>query len=248
MTAARAEPLPEGITVPEDDPNQIFNLDLDDDADEEEREAAIRDAIRAVEEARAESRRRPMEDDDTEVVEGAEAVVDGDEATGERSEDVRRLVEERDEARERHLRVLADFENYRKRTEREREEVRVQALAELLRSVLEVVDNLERALESQASGEDLRLGIEMILKQVKDLNRAYEVEEIDALDRPFDPSLHDAVARREDPGVSVPTVVEELQRGYLHKGRLLRPARVMVAVPPERLAEGESDEGASSDA
>lgn len=242
--------------MPEDEPNQTYDLDLDDDTDEEEREAAIREAMRAVEESSMASRRRRQ--DETQDEASAEEAPSGDGDAAEESGSVRQLREELDEARERALRILADFENYRKRTDKEREEMRLQAMAEPLRSFLEVVDNLERALHSQASGEDLRLGVEMILKQVRDVNRNFGVEEIDAVGRPFDPTFHDAVARREDPSVDVPTVADELQRGYLHRGRLLRPARVTVAVPPERRAESpeesvargghEPDGGTSTDA
>lgn len=230
--------------MPEDELNDTYDLELDADSDDDDREAAIREAMRAAEEAvevsgrsrqqRSDRRDRTAEADGSEN-EATEALSEAGEEDG---EEVARLREELSETRERALRTLADFENYRKRTEREREEVRVQAMAESLRSFLEVRDNLERALGSQASDEDLRVGVEMILRQVKEINRSFGVEEIEAMGCPFDPAVHDAVGRHEDPGVEVPMVVDELQRGYLYRGRLLRPARVMVAVPPERTASG----------
>lgn len=227
--------------MPEDELNDTYDLELDADSDDDDREAAILEAMRAAEEAvEVSGRSRQQRSDRRDPT--AESDGSENEALSEAGEDdgeeVALLREELSETRERALRTLADFENYRKRTEREREEVRVQAMAESLRSFLEVRDNLERALGSQASDEDLRVGVEMILRQVKEINRNFGVEEIEAMGCAFDPAVHDAVGRHEDPGVEVPMVVDELQRGYLYRGRLLRPARVMVAVPPERTASG----------
>ena len=135
--------------------------------------------------------------------------------------------------REKYLRTLADFDNYRKRVERERAETSRGAQAEPLRAFLGVVDNLDRALGAGGSGNDLRAGVQMILKQSEDLLRRFGVEAVPALGQPFDPALHEAVVRFEDPGVDVPMVSEEFQRGYKYNGRLLRPAMVKVAVPVE---------------
>jgi molecular chaperone GrpE len=135
--------------------------------------------------------------------------------------------------REKYLRALADFDNYRKRVERERAETSRGAQAETLRAFLSVVDNLDRALGAGGSGNDLRAGVQMILKQSEDVLRRFGVEPVPALGQPFDPALHEAVVRFEDPEVDVPMVSEEFQRGYRYHGRLLRPAMVKVAVPVE---------------
>jgi molecular chaperone GrpE len=140
------------------------------------------------------------------------------------------------ELRDRHLRLLADFDNFRKRAERELEERTRYVLAEPIRELLPVLDNLERALSAQGSEGDLIRGVEMIARQFLDVLRRFGVEQVPAVGAPFDPRRHEAVMRVESPEVAEPTVVEELQRGYLLRDRLLRPALVKVAVPGEGAA------------
>lgn len=138
---------------------------------------------------------------------------------------------ELDEMRERFLRLRADFENFRKRAERDREERVRRGVAESLRELLPVADNLARAATAQGSLDDVRLGVEMVSRQLAEALRRQGVEAIEAVGQPFDPQLHEAVAREESARVDVPTVVAELQKGYLHGDRLLRPAMVRVAMP-----------------
>jgi molecular chaperone GrpE len=149
------------------------------------------------------------------------------------ADEAARLRDEHEELRSRYLRLRADFENFRKRVERERGESARRAIAEPIRELLPVVDNLERALAAAGEGEELRGGVELILRQLVDVLRKFGVAEIPALGLAFDPEVHEAVARVEDPGVAAPTVVAELQRGYWLQDRLLRPAMVRVAVPAE---------------
>jgi molecular chaperone GrpE len=144
---------------------------------------------------------------------------------------ISRLEEELEELRDRSIRTLADFENYRRRAERERDELRRYAAFEAMSDFLPVLDNLERALSAGGSADDVRVGVEMILRQMRDLLRQRGVAPVEALGEPFDPTLHEAVARDEDPDVDVPTVIEEMQRGYRMHDRLLRPALVKVAMP-----------------
>jgi len=152
------------------------------------------------------------------------------------------------ELRERLLRLRADFENYRKRAERDREERLRRGLAESLRELLPVADNLARAAAAQGSLEDVRLGVEMVARQLADVLRRQGVEAIEAVGRPFDPQLHEAVAREESAQVEAPTVVAELQKGYLHGDRLLRPAMVRVALPAPATAAAAEDAAAGEDA
>jgi molecular chaperone GrpE len=147
--------------------------------------------------------------------------------------DSERLRRESDELRDRLMRTLADFDNLRKRTERERHEIKRFALFDTMRDFVAVVDNLERAVGAGGSRDDVVAGVEMILRQMQELLRRHGVTELEALGRPFDPSQHEAVAREEDAGVAEPTVVGELQRGYRMHDRLLRPAMVKVAMPSE---------------
>jgi molecular chaperone GrpE len=184
---------------------------LDLDGQTEDLDAAMRDAVAAVE--------------------GVEEERKGSRGTDE--DETAKLRRENAELRDRSMRTLADFDNFRKRSERERQESRRYALLEPLRDFIEIVDNLGLALSASGSADDLKRGVEMIHRQMGDLLRRHGVKEIEALDQPFDPALHEAVSREEDPTVQKPTVVGELRRGYLLHDRLLRPAMVKVAVPSE---------------
>ncbi len=142
------------------------------------------------------------------------------------------LRQEHERLKELYLRKLADFDNYRKRQERELAEFRKLAGAELVRDLLPVLDNLERALAvSFAESGGLREGVELVLRQLRDTLTKHGLEVLDPLGEAFDPAFHEAVQRRESNEVVENTVVEVLQKGFLMHGRLLRAAMVVVAVP-----------------
>jgi molecular chaperone GrpE len=160
-----------------------------------------------------------------------------------------RLQEEIEHFRELYLRKLADFDNYRKRQERDLAEFRKHANAELLADCLPVLDNLERALEVPAAADDaLRKGVELVLRQLKDVLARYGLEELDPLGGAFDPALHEAIQRQESADVEQNTVVRVFQKGYALHERLLRPALVVVAVPAGRGSAGGSDDEAEAGA
>jgi molecular chaperone GrpE len=141
------------------------------------------------------------------------------------------LQRERDELKDRWLRKSAEFDNYRKRIERERREQADQAIVELLQDVLPVVDDFDRALTVDA-GEGsaaYRKGVELIHGKLHDLLRRYSVTPIQALGADFDPNLHQAVIQEVSPEHREGEVIGELQKGYMIKDRLLRPAMVKVA-------------------
>lgn len=147
------------------------------------------------------------------------------------TQELARLQQEVDRFKELYLRKMADFENYRKRQEREMVEFRRLANADLLRELFPVLDNLERALEAPGSeGSGLRAGVELVLRQFKEILGRFGVVEIDPQGLPFDPTVHEALARHETPDVAENTVVQVLEKGYMLGERLLRPARVVVAV------------------
>lgn len=138
------------------------------------------------------------------------------------------------EVQDRYLRTLADFDNYRRRMTREREDWRRQAQEELLREILPALDNFDRALAAEpaptgASG--FRAGVELIHRDFLKALERLGVRSFTALGEPFDPQRHEAVARVERADVTGQTVVAETQRGYLIQERVLRPAQVVVAVP-----------------
>ena len=144
------------------------------------------------------------------------------------------LREELSATRDRLLRALADLDNQRKRMDRERQQLRTSYVSHPLREFLGVVDNLDRALESEASADDFRAGVEMIRRQMTDLLRRFDVEPVESLNAVFDPNVHEAVAREESAAVDQPTVVMELQKGYTMRSALLRAAMVRVAMPATR--------------
>jgi molecular chaperone GrpE len=152
------------------------------------------------------------------------------------AEETSNLRREIADLRDRSMRTLADFDNFRKRSERERQEIRRYALLEPLREFLPIADNLERALSAGGSAEDLKRGVELILRQMQELLRRFGVHEVAAAGKPFNPAVHEAVAREESDQTAVPTVAETLVKGYLLHDRLLRPAMVKVLVPREKPA------------
>ena len=198
---------------------QEVALDLDEQSPD--LEAAMREAVAAVE--GVESGARPAED-----AAGS--------ANPEGTDEISRLKQENAELRDRSVRTLADFDNFRKRSQREAQELRRYALLEPMRELLAVADNLDLALSAQGSAEDLKRGVEMIHRQMQELLRRFGVAEVPAVGQPFDPTLHEAVAREESAEVKTATVAAELRKGYKLHDRLLRPAMVKVAVPTETAA------------
>ncbi len=150
------------------------------------------------------------------------------------------------ELREQLIRTLADFDNFRKRAEREKETVRRFALFDVLREFLGVFDNLERALAASGSAEDLKKGVEMIVRQFENVLRQNGVAPLEVVGQLFDPSVHEAVSREEKGDIEKPTVTAEHQRGYMMHERLLRPAMVTVAMPPAEPEKTEEPEETSS--
>jgi molecular chaperone GrpE len=144
---------------------------------------------------------------------------------------VEALKAERDTLQDRVLRIAAEFDNYRKRIDRERREQAESAAAGLLGDILPVVDNLERALQAPAGPEaaSYRAGVELIHRQLIDLLRKRGVTPIEARGADFDPRFHQAVSHEESADHRDGEVMEEMQRGYMLGDRLLRPAMVKVA-------------------
>ena len=141
------------------------------------------------------------------------------------------LRRERDDYQDRFLRKTAEFDNYRKRIERERREQADQAVVNLMQDLLLVVDDFDRALTIEAGGEAdaYRKGVELIHQKVYDLLRKRGVKAFDALGKDFDPNIHQAVMHESSPEHREGEVIGEMQKGYMMGDRLLRPAMVKVA-------------------
>ncbi len=139
-------------------------------------------------------------------------------------------VDELSKLHDRYLRTLADFDNYRKRTEREKEDFRKFAVANMLREILPVLDNFDRALDHAEEGDDFHRGVLMIYKQLFDVLQKAGLKPIDEVGVRFNPNIHEGVIREENPSVPSHTVTAVLQKGYFLHDRVLRPALVKVAV------------------
>jgi molecular chaperone GrpE len=138
--------------------------------------------------------------------------------------------EEVQQWKNRYMRTMADFENFRKRTEREKADYYKYALAGLMKDLLPVLDNFDRALDHAEEGDDFHKGVLLIYKQLYDLLTRAGLKPIDQAVVKFDPNIHEAVIREENPSVPNHTVLAVLQKGYFLHDRLLRPAMVKVAV------------------
>lgn len=149
----------------------------------------------------------------------------------EHSETLKRLIEEKDSLYDRLLRKQAEFENFRKRTEKEKQEFYDFALSSFVQALLPVLDGLERSLSIQEGEtvESFRKGNELILKQFRDQLWSAGIQPIRSMGKIFDPNFHQAVMREESSTLAENEIIEEYQRGYLFKDRLLRPSMVKVA-------------------
>lgn len=129
-------------------------------------------------------------------------------------------------------RMAAEFDNYKKRSAKEKEAVYIDAACDVVKAFLPVLDNVERAIKAipeEESTKSIRDGVEMILKQFKETFKNIGVEEISAVGQTFDPMLHNAVMHVEDDSYGHNTVVEEFQKGYIYKDKVIRYSMVKVA-------------------
>lgn len=141
------------------------------------------------------------------------------------------------ELKESRLRIAADFENFKRRTRREVDDARDEGRTQLLRELLPVFDNLERALQhaekAPGGGEQGTIeGVRLTLRQLQGALERFEIRPVEAKGKPFDPSLHEAIAQVDSADVEAGVVVEEFQRGYAIGKKLLRPALVSVSKGP----------------
>jgi molecular chaperone GrpE len=143
--------------------------------------------------------------------------------------ELQKVRAERDSLLDRLARVQAEFDNARKRASKEQQEYRDYAVSDAIKTLLPVVDSLERALKVRSEGSEFRGGVELIHKQLRAALEKLSVQPIAAEGHPFDPRFHEAIEMVETSEVPDHQVIEELQRGYKFKDRLLRPAMVKVA-------------------
>ena len=137
--------------------------------------------------------------------------------------------QELDELNDRYKRVLAEFENYKKRSSKERETLYNSIISDIVEVFLPVVDNLENALKIETQDMEYKKGIELILKQFKDILKTKGVEEIPAMGETFDPALHEAVSSIQDPEKNVQEIIQEYRKGYKIGSKVIRHSMVVVA-------------------
>lgn len=188
-----------------------------------------------------EGEERATEGEQTETIEPAEA-----EASTLSAEDIAKLVQEKDEYYDRLLRTQADFDNYRKRVQREQANLLRYGAENALHEILPVVDNLDRAVDSARkhgeSNSQLREGVELILTQFLDALGKLGVRPIETVGHPFDPNKHDALIRVHAPDVSEGEVVDEIRKGYYLHDKVLRPAQVTVGTHEPVQDSGQASE------
>ncbi|MFB4166525.1 nucleotide exchange factor GrpE [Virgibacillus sp. JSM 102003] len=144
--------------------------------------------------------------------------------------EVDQLKQEKEELHQRVLRTQAEFDNFKKRSQKEKEAERKYKAEDLVNELLPAIDNFERALQVEVNdaGEGFVDGISMVYRQLKDALKAQGVEEIECVGETFDPTVHHAVMQVEEEDTESNTVTEELQKGYMLKDKVIRPAMVKV--------------------
>ncbi len=193
-------------------------------------------------------KKRREHDDDNPEQSGAEPTRDESATESAATDDaLAKAAQERDEFKDRFARALADMDNLRKRTQRDLEDGRRYAVAEIARDLLEVQDNLQRALAgvpADARDSGLAAGVRLVEEQIAKLLATHGVQPVASVGQPFDPAVHQAIATESHPEFPPGTVTSELVRGYRIHDRLLRPAMVKVAAADAATPMGGvSDEG-----
>ena len=195
--------------------------------------------------AREDAKETERQDEDVQVIEiktldeeaedqtaesGSEGEADSIPET--REEEIARLIQEKQEQRERLLRAQADFDNYRKRVQKEQGNLLRYGSEAALREILPVIDNLELAVDSarthDSSNSQLREGIEMVLSQFKSALERLGVRPIETVEHPFDPNKHEALMRVDAPEEQDGAVINEIRKGYYLHDKVIRPAQVTV--------------------
>ena len=177
-----------------------------------------------INEASAEAEAKEVEDqNDAEVDEAAET------ETSDEAQQLEKLAAELKEKEERVLRLQADFENFRRRTAKEKEELSAVVTQGILKDMLPLLDNFERAMAAEAKdGEAFQKGVEMIFTQFGEVLKKNGLEKIETEGQKFDPNFHQAVMRVQNEELEDDDIAQELQKGYMVKGRVIRPSMVQV--------------------
>ena len=147
----------------------------------------------------------------------------------EKKEDIDTKTQELEELTDRYKRVLAEFENFKKRSQKERENLYKSILGDIVEAVLPIMDNLENALKVETKDENYKQGVELVYKQFQDVLSKFGVEEIEAIGKTFDPELHEAVSSIQDDSKGEQEIVQEYRKGYKIGTKVIRHSMVVVA-------------------
>lgn len=169
------------------------------------------------------------EENNEEVKDVEEKVKNEEHHKGKCKEELQKKQEELDELTDRYKRVMAEFENYKKRSSKERENLYGSILGDVVEAVLPVLDNLENASKVETKDENYKQGVELVLKQFKDVLKSKGVEEIEAIGTTFDPELHEAVSSVQDESKESQEIVQEYRKGYKFGNKVIRHSMVVVA-------------------
>jgi molecular chaperone GrpE len=179
----------------------------------------------------------PENDNAPEQAESAAGQGQANDQAAEQAAEVTALREERDALKERLARLQAEFDNSRKREVKERQDARDYAVQSAVEPFLGVLDNFALALKAKGSAEQLRAGVDLIVKQMEEALRGLNVQPVETVGAQFDPRLHEALGSEEREDVPDHQVTEEIRRGYKLRDKLLRPALVKIATNAKQVSE-----------
>lgn len=155
--------------------------------------------------------------------------IENEEAKTNETDELSRVKQELEETTDRLKRIMAEFENYKKRSSKEREMLYNSLLADIISSFLPVIDNLEKAVEAKTEDESYKQGVELVLKQFIDVLSKFGVEEIKTVGETFDPEVHEAVSSIQDETKGEKEIIQEFRKGYKIGTRVIRHSMVVVA-------------------
>ena len=188
----------------------------------------MKDELKKKDEQKLEEMQQEINAADTDEADEAEEAA-SESAENENAAQIEKLTADLKEKEERVLRLQADFENFRRRTSKEKEELSAVVTQGMLKDMLPLLDNFERAMAAEAKdGEAFQKGVEMIFTQFTEILKKNGLEHIEVEGQKFDPNFHQAVMRVQNADLEDDDIAQELQKGYMVKGRVIRPSMVQV--------------------
>ena len=167
-----------------------------------------------------------MDENVNEILEEKEA---NEKVNSDVSEELKKCQAELDDTTDRLKRIMAEFENYKKRSSKERENLYGSIIADIVEKMLPVLDNLEKAVEAKTKDDNYKAGVELVLKQYQDVLTSFGVKKIETVGQTFDPEIHEAVSSVQDDKYGEKEIVQEFRTGYMVGNKVIRHAMVVVA-------------------